>query len=186
MVTLRYTIEPSHRTVLRDWHCSKVSAEPLALELLILRILISSVTRHFTFPPSSSSHFPRFHTTKPLMIIHQIYAIRCLWKRSEEMRQTTNNSHVSVYASLISYCLLIIFYLTWMKAIRRDRRLTPRLKCIIPFFWVITRREVVWNWSFGTTYRPLSSRVKSARIDNSETSVLNHLTPRINPEDGRI
>jgi hypothetical protein len=63
-------------------------------------------------------------------------------------------------------------------------------------FGVLMRREVVWNRCFGTTYRfhlkgssPSSWTawpMKMERIGSPETSVQNHVTPRNNPEDGRI
>ena len=67
-------------------------------------------------------------------------------------------------------------------------------------FWIIMRRKVVWNRRFGTTYRSHLQRsscprrllvltawpLKMGPIGSPETSVSNHLTPRNNPEDGRI
>ena len=53
-------------------------------------------------------------------------------------------------------------------------------------FWVITRGKVVWNRRFGTTYSVPSCPLKMGPIDSPKTSVLNHLTPHDNPEDGRI
>ena len=65
-------------------------------------------------------------------------------------------------------------------------------------FWVITRREVVWTWRFGTTYRfhlqgsrcsPSSWTswpLKVGPMDNSEMSISNDFTPHKNPEYVRI
>ena len=55
-------------------------------------------------------------------------------------------------------------------------------------FWVITRRTVVWNRRFGTSHQShlRGSSLNMWPIGSSETSVLNHLPPRDNPEDGRI
>jgi hypothetical protein len=78
-----------------------------------------------------------------------------------------------------------------VKDIENVTLLPQRLNLILPVFWVITRREVVWNRCFGNTYRyhiegwryrPL----KMGPIGGPEMSVSNHLTPRTNPEDGRI
>ena len=59
-------------------------------------------------------------------------------------------------------------------------------------FWVITRRNL--NRRFGSTYWfrlqgsscPRSRFLEMRLVGCPETSVLNHLMPRNNPEDGRI
>jgi hypothetical protein len=59
-------------------------------------------------------------------------------------------------------------------------------------FWVITRREVVWNRRFGTIspfFESSCPRVwplKMGPIRSPKTLVSNHLTTRNNPEEGRI
>jgi hypothetical protein len=54
-------------------------------------------------------------------------------------------------------------------------------------FWVVTRRKVVWNRRFGTTYLSLlKGSLKMGPIGSLETSVSNHLTPCNNPEDRRF
>jgi hypothetical protein len=61
-----------------------------------------------------------------------------------------------------------------------------------PVFWVITRREVVWNRRFRTSYPSHIQRSSYPRIrlhasrwdptGSTATSVSNHLTPRNNPK----
>ena len=54
-----------------------------------------------------------------------------------------------------------------------------------PIFSVITLRKVIWNRRFGTTVSicPAAWPLKVGHIGCSETSVSNHFTPHINPED---
>ena len=82
----------------------------------------------------------------------------------------------------------------------RDRRLPPRLNRILPSAGLL--RGVRWFKTdvSGLPIRPIfkgqdqdvhvsswtSWPLKTWRIRSPETSVLNHLTPRNNPEDGRI
>ena len=60
-------------------------------------------------------------------------------------------------------------------------------------FWVTTRSKLIWNRRFGTTYRYHLQgyfctvwHLKMGPIHSPETSVLNQLMPRNNPENGRI
>jgi hypothetical protein len=63
---------------------------------------------------------------------------------------------------------------------------TVELSC--PVFSVITLRKVIWNRRFGTTVSSCRAAwlLKSGHIGCPETSVSNHLTPHINPEDRRM
>ena len=68
--------------------------------------------------------------------------------------------------------LPIHVYYAWSLAFAADKLNYSAL-------WVITRREVVRNRRCETTFGiPI--------VGSTETSILNHLTPRNNPEDGRI
>ena len=93
----------------------------------------------------------------------------------------------------------IICHNMWITNSRRHVLCPPSdwLNLNYSFFWVITRRDVVWNRRFGITYRSHFQRsrcpsswttwpLKMGPISSPETSVSSNLTPRNNLENGRI